>query len=391
MQVFSAYFRIVKRLLPQLMIYVCVFMGLAIVFTFMNGDSAETTFTATSMKVAVVERDAPSPLVDGLKASLATRHTLVDLPDDPQQLQDALYYRDVQYIIIVPEGYAAAFAAGQDVKLDTALVPDSAGAYYVTGQIDQYVRLMRTYQRACPHLSQQEQADAALRALSTHADVSLVQRDSNLDSGVPAYSYYYNYLAYVMLALVLMVVSTIQMLFGQSDLYRRNLCAPLSVRRLDGQLMLGNLVFSIACWALLVLCSFVLYGGSLLTSALLPLLLLNSLVYTIVCVGLSYLLGQLVKSAPAQSAMLNIVTLGMSFLCGVFVPQEVMSPAVLKAAQFLPTYWYVHANNDINALSALDGAHIWPILSQMGIQLAFAIALFCLALLLSKRRRTSNA
>ena len=37
MQVFSAYFRIVKRLLPQLMIYVCVFMGLAIVFTFMNG------------------------------------------------------------------------------------------------------------------------------------------------------------------------------------------------------------------------------------------------------------------------------------------------------------------------------------------------------------------
>ena len=68
-----------------------------------------------------------------------------------------------------------------------------------------------------------------------------------------------------------------------------------------------------------------------------------------------------------------------------------MSPAVLKAAQFLPTYWYVHANNDINALSALDGAHIWPILSQMGIQLAFAVALFCLALLLSKRRRTSNA
>lgn len=391
MQVFKTYFRIVRRLLPQLMIYVCVFMGLSVLFSFMGAENAETSFTPTSMKVAVIQRDAPSLLVEGLKSSLSTRHTLVDLPDDLQTLQDALYYRDVHYIVIVPDGYANAFAAGEDARLETALVPDSAGAYYVTAQIDQYCHLMRTYQTACPDWTQQAQVDAALSALSTKAEVSLVQKGGNLESGLPAFGYYYNYLAYVVLALVLMAVSTIQLVFGQKDLHRRNLCAPLSVRRLDGQLMLGNLLFSVACWALLVLCSLALYGGKLLTSPLLPLLLLNSLVYTIVCVSLSYLLGQLVKSTPTLSAMHNIVTLGMSFLCGVFVPQAVMSPGVLKISQFLPAYWYVHASNDICALSALDGAHIWPILSQIGIQLAFAVALFSLALLLSKRRRAASA
>ena len=158
-----------------------------------------------------------------------------------------------------------------------------------------------------------EQAAAALRALSTHADVSLVQRDSNLGSGVPAYSYYYNYLA------LRDAGAGADGGEHHSDALwpkrpvpaqpvRTALCAQAG-RPVD----VGQSRLSIACWALLVLCSFVLYGGSLLTSALLPLLLPQQPGRTRSCASASYLLGQLVKSAPRAIRHAQHRDAGMSF------------------------------------------------------------------------------
>jgi len=80
-----------------------------------------------------------------------------------------------------------------------------------------------------------------------------------------------------------------------------------------------------------------------------------------------------------------VITLAASFLSGVFVPQEFLGAGLLRFAQFLPTYWYVRANNQIAEVTRLnlDG----PLLQSLAMQLAFGLAFLSLALAIAKNRR----
>jgi len=72
------------------------------------------------------------------------------------------------------------------------------------------------------------------------------------------------------------------------------------------------------------------------------------------------------------------------------VPQAIMSKAVLSVARFLPSYWFVRANDTITELSKFTTDSLRPIYGSILIQLGFAVALFSVTLLLSKERRLSQ-
>lgn len=118
---------------------------------------------------------------------------------------------------------------------------------------------------------------------------------------------------------------------------------------------------------------------------------LNGLVFTIAVLSISYLVGLLTKNRNAQSAIANVVSLGFSFLSGAFVPQELLSDKVLTIASFNPTYWYVKANNAIGKLSNFNFDNLSSILIYMLIELGFAIAIFSVALVISKQKRIVNS
>ncbi|MGB4237507.1 MAG: ABC transporter permease, partial [Bacillota bacterium] len=90
-----------------------------------------------------------------------------------------------------------------------------------------------------------------------------------------------------------------------------------------------------------------------------------------------------------QMGATNVIALGMSLLGGVFVPQSIMSKSVLAVAKFLPSYWYVLANNGISELSATFGDYLRPVFGSMLVQLGFALAIFAVTLLMSKEQKVS--
>jgi ABC-2 type transport system permease protein len=115
--------------------------------------------------------------------------------------------------------------------------------------------------------------------------------------------------------------------------------------------------------------------------------IINSLVFAVCGAGISFLIGNSVKSPNAIPAISNVVTLGLCFISGVFVPMELLGNSVLKIASFTPTYWFVKANNQIAELTQFDLANLEPILSSMLIQFGFALAFFTAALVINKKRR----
>jgi ABC-2 type transport system permease protein len=196
----------------------------------------------------------------------------------------------------------------------------------------------------------------------------------------------FRYMAYSILAIMIMGVTSIMLAFNKPEVARRNQCAPVSPAKMNAQLFAGNLIFTASVWALFGVITYVLSGQPGFGPNLL-LLYLNTLVFSIAALSIAFLRGKLIKSPIAQSAVANVVSLGISFLSGIFVPQFLLGDTVLKIASFTPGYWYVKAVETIRDISVYSPQNLRPVFTDMLIQLGFAAALFVIAMVISKQKR----
>ena len=388
MLVFKTFFRIILKNISQLIVYFCIFIGISVIVTLAVGPSQNEVFKPSKVSVALIDRDGGSAVVEGLRSYLEENCKLTTLSDDPQAMQDALFYRQADYIAIVPAGFSGRLAAGETVQIEKAVVPDSANSFYADRMIERYLGTTQVYLA-----SGREPAEATRLAaadLISDTEVTVESKARVIGGEEAGYVFYFQYLAYAMVAIIMLGISTILIVWNAPDLRRRNLVSPLPLRRMNGQLVLASAIFSLGVCGLMILVGVLIYRGELLGSGLLGMLSLNAVCLTVVSLAIAFLIGTLIHSYNAQSALTNVISLGMCFLCGVFVTQSVMSPQVLLFARFLPVYWYVRANNAIAALPDFAGDTLLPVFGYMGIQLAFAAAIFAVALFISKQRQMAH-
>jgi ABC-2 type transport system permease protein len=389
MQVFKAYFKVIKKNLPSISIYIVVFMAMAVMFLNLSGGSGSVAaFTATKTNIALFVED-DSPLVDGLTESLMEISNLVPLEDSTESIQDALFHEQVDYVLRVPAGFTDGFISGtDDVQLLKTARPLSPGSVSVDMLISKYLNLSRLYQQNMPNMTADQIADNVLRDLSISADVELKGNERQLKTAGITESF--RYLAYPILAILMMGITSIMMAFSKAEISRRNMCAPLSPSKMSLQLFLGNAVFAVIVWVLLCAISIALYGKSGLNTSVL-LLCLNALVFTVFCASVAFLVGKFIKSPVVQAAVTNVVSLGICFLSGVFMDQYLLGETVLKIASFSPGFWYIKAVNGIKELTSFSFENLRPVFEYMLIQLAFAAACIVIALVASKQKKQNMA
>lgn len=390
MQVFRAYFKVMRASTVSIAINLVIFLTLAVLFIFTAPESEVANFESTRTPIAVINRDGSAQLAQGLTDYLAQTSELVSYPDDAEKLQDALYFRNVEYIAIIPAGFSDSFMSGSDCAIQKVIVPGSTSSYYVDMSIDKFLNAARLHRQYGGEQSQAQLAAAARADLALETPVTIRSSGGSADGSRPGHSFYFAYCAFTLLAMIMTGVSSIMIAFNQPDLYLRNMCAPIPRTRMNLQLAAGHGVFALGCWVILILCSPILCGKSLLSSGLLGLYCLNTLTFAAVCTCIGFLVGNTVKTSGAQAGAINVITQGMSFLGGVFVPQSIMSESVLSVARFLPSYWYVRANDAIWTLSKFTAESLRPVYGGILVQLGFAVAIFSVTLLLSKERRLSH-
>lgn len=390
MQIFKAYFKVMRSSAVSIAITLGIFLGLAVLTSSVAPKTTGMNFEPTRTPVAVINRDGDALLARELVDYLGQTSRLVSYPDDPEKLQDALFFRNVEYIAIIPAGFSQQFMADGECAIQKTIVPNSTSSYYVDMSIDRFLNTVRYHRQYGGEESQAELMAAARADLV--GDIPVVIKSFGAVNGGerPGYYYYFAYCAYTLLAMVMGGVSSIMIAFNKPDLYLRNLCAPLPRRKMSLELAAGHGVFALGCWVVLVLGSFVLHGESLASSGLVGLYFLNTLAFAVVSACIGLLMGSFVKDRNSQGGAINVITLGMCFLGGVFVPQAIMSKSVLSVARFLPSYWFVRANDAITELSKFTADSLRPIYGSILIQLGFAVAVFSVTLLLSKERRLSQ-
>ena len=103
MTVYKKYLKIASTYALLILAYSAIFLGLAIFAGTYN--STSTDYESMDVKVAIVNRDKNTELIKGFKEYIKNHGELVSLKDNDEALRDALFYRNVDYIMIIPENY----------------------------------------------------------------------------------------------------------------------------------------------------------------------------------------------------------------------------------------------------------------------------------------------
>ena len=390
MRVFKACLIVMKRHISAIIVYLVVFMGLAIIIAKFNQNAYTPDFEVEKPEFSIVDRDG-STLSQSMAAYMESYGTPVVLEDDPEALQDAVFFHAAEVIFIIPEGFGEDLKAGRDVTMDTMSRPDSTYSYYLTSLADQYWNSAAHYHELMPELSDGDIAKRVMNSLSVSGEV-----EKKLFSEKPpvpnAYIIFMQIQPYIILVLIILCTSTIFMAFRRPDLQMRNLCSPMKSGKLSVALMAYAAMISMGVWLLLNLIGIIWCREALASVDLriLGLLWLNSFCYMLVCMNLSLVVTLFIRSSDAQNSAANFLSLGMSFIGGVFVPQEMLGDMVLAVARFTPTYWYVANMTRICKIKTFDATMMRSVYSDMLIQLAFAAALFCVFLALNKYRNRAE-
>lgn len=385
MIVFKTYFKIIKKLSSQLSIYLVIFLGLAVLFSFMGSTNQVDKFTQSKTRVAFINNDEHSVLIKNFKDFLEKRSIYVDIEDKTEKLQDALFFREVEYIARIPAGFTAAIMSGKDTMIDKTVVSGSTSSIYTDMLINKYFNTAKLYVKNYKSITQEELVKQIEKDLSVETNVEIMTSGGKAVDTSETENYF-NYLAYILISVIILGVSSIMMVFNNLNLKRRNLCSPIRNTSINIQILLGNIVFSIACWGLMIILAFILYKDKMFNINTLY-FCINSLVLTLTILSMSFLVGIVIKSKNAQSGISNVLSLGLCFLSGVFVPQNLLGENVLAIAKFTPTYWYVKANRVIGNLTNFSADNLAPVITSLLIELGFAIALVSIALVMSKRKQ----
>lgn len=380
MIIYSAYMKIIRRNGWLIFLYLVIFFGVTMLYQALASEEEHVSYQAESVRLALVDEDG-GELAEAFQAYLGQFHEITVMENDVSVLQEKLFYRDIEYIVRIPDGFFATCAAGGE-KIKVTKVPGSYTAFYIDQQINSFLNNARTYYMA--GFSEKETADA-LRGMQP---IQVRMLDASGNGGkMPAFAFYFRYIPYLFLSVLCYVMGYVLMAFREGDLPKRMSASAVPAVRQNLEGLLAALTMGAGLWGFSILAAVFFYGKDFTGSSAFSYYILNSAMLLLVSLALSYLVGTLTKDSNALSGIVNILSLGMCFLGGVFVSMELLNKNVMKAAQFLPVYWYEKVNNILVEYGTVTGEVKTTVLQALGIQFVFAAALVCVALAVSKVRK----
>lgn len=379
MTVFKTFLKVLNKCKAPIIMYT-VFL---IIFGGLNMQTSEnsTNFVESKPDVLIINNDEYEGITKNLIKYIEDNSNIVEIEDNEEARNDALFYRDVSYIIYIPENYRSDFLNGLNPKIEIKSTGDGE-ASYAEMLLTRYIKVANIYEKNIKN--EEELITKINETLSKETDIEIT---SKLDTNnLSKATFYYNFLNYSILAGCVYVICLILSSFKEEKISKRTIISSMNYKKHNRALLLSNSLFAVILWIVYVILSFILIGNIMFTEQGL-IYIINSFVFTICATTIAFLIGNLVRNKNAINGIINVVALGSSFLCGAFVPVEWLPDSVLTIAHILPSYWYIQTNEIIKTMEIINFETIKPIIYNMGMVLAFSIIFIIFANIVSKKKR----
>ena len=377
MQVFKAFFKILNKNKTTMIVYMVVYLALAFILSF-NGQKSDTSnFSQVCMEIGVDNQDK-GKLGEALVSYLEKKNDIKEIPKEREELLDAMYYRNIQYVLIIPEDFTEKFLAGErDGVLEGTVVPGNNTAYLAGMEIDEFLQNLGMYIDG--GYDPEQAAQQTLDTMSKESKVEFLSVSDKEEK--PAAAYYFNYIPYIFLCVMVVSLSNVLMIFNEKNLDARNRCSAMSFFKRNLQMILGSVGIMLLEYGIFMVVAWIMYPNYM-GSFRGILSMGNALAFMLVCLSIAFLVGRQAKDDAQLNMAANVIGLAFSFLGGVFVPIDLMNKGMQKVAKYVPSYWYVSSNNNIWKIKSLSEAG--DIYRNWLVMLAFAVAVFAIALMINR-------
>lgn len=340
-----------------------------------------TNFVASKPDVFIINYDEEIGITKDLIKYISNNSNIIKLKENEEVINDALFYRDINYIVYIPKNYNNDFMAGKNPELNIKSTGDYQ-ASLAEMMLARYIKVANIYQKSIDN--EDELINKINETLSKQSEVKITSKiDTN---SLTKATFYYNFASYSILACLVYVICLIIASFKDINIQKRTIISSTDYKKINRQLLISNSLFSIILWGIYAILSFILVGN-IMFSAHGIIFLINSFLFTICATTIALFIGNLVSNKNAINGIVNVVALGSSFLCGAFVPMEWLSENVLNFSRILPSYYYISTNESIKSLEYMNIATLKPISINMLVILGFSLLFIFLTNIISKRKQ----
>ena len=378
MTVFNTFLKILNKNKFIIIMYTIILITFA-GFNMKTSDN-QLSFVSSKPDVLVINNDENIGLTKDLIEYINKNTNIVNIEDKKDNINDALFYREVNYIIYIPKNYRKDFLNGLNPKLKIKTTGDYQ-ASLAEIILSRYIKLANIYLNI--NNNEDEIIKNINETLKSKTNISVT---SKLDTNnLSKATYYYNFANYSILAGCVYVICLILSSFREEKIRKRTVISSTNMRKYNRCLMLSNSLLAIFLWLFYVLLSFIIVGNIMFSIHGL-LYIINSFIFTICALSLAFLIGNIITNKNAINGIVNVVSLGSSFLCGAFVPIEYIPNSVLLIAHIFPSYWYIQNNEIIKTLEVVNIDTLKVIFINISVIIGFMMLFTIISNIISKRK-----
>lgn len=386
MRIFKAYFLILNKYKGTVFIFFAVFMSLSLIMAKVNGGGGASSFQQDSLDIAVVDEEQ-GEFAGQIREYFGTHNQVTEMKMDQDKIADALYWRKLDYVLVIPEGTDEVLSKGEMPELSCMKVPGCFDPAYFEAALQMYLQKMTALTGNGISLREAGQKLTALQKKETKVHMASFVNKRQGDMSTR----FFLYVPYLFIAVGVSGIGLVLLRLNRREVRERTECSSMPMKKRVTAITAAVLVYGGGLYLFVLVAAVVISGGSILTDPRLPWFAVN--IFTMLLFGLSlgFFAGMVAKTDDAINGIVNVLSLVLCFLGGVFVPRQFFGAGVQNVAKIFPTYWYVVNNESIGAMKTVSHTFVKNILTQSMVSLGYALVIFAVTLVIVSARRTSEA
>lgn len=379
MIVFSTFWRIVKKYKGTILLYTVML----IMFGGINltSNSTNDMFTPTKPNIFIVNKDSNMGLTKNLINYLKKNTNVVSLEDDEEKINDALFYRDISYVIYIPKNYSKDVLDKKDVTIDIKSSKDYTSSL-TEMMLDKYLNVQSNLVNITNN--QDELVNMINNTLDVNSEVVVSSKLDN--SYLNRVSRYFNFGSYSLLAVIIFIVTLVINSFKENTINKRIIVSSFNCKKHNSMLMLSSFVYSLIVWVLFSLLSVILLGKDMISLRGI-LYFVNTFMFVMPTLSFGILISTLVNNKDSIGGIVNVVSLGSAFLCGAFIPTEYLPKIVLSIAHVFPAYYFIDSNNLLSSMEIINFSNLIPVFINYFVLIIFMLIFIVVNNYVLKKKR----
>lgn len=379
MTVFNTFWKVINKYKGTIILFTVMLVTFGGINTTSNNSTVD--FTNSKPDIIIVNNSGNNDLTKNLISYLEKNTNVKDVKNTEEARNDALFYREVNYIIYIPKDYQKDVLSGKTPEIDIKTVGDYTSSL-AEMLLTRYLKIQSIYAKNIS--TEQELITVINKNLSKTSEVTITSKvDRAKTSRV---SRYFNFASYSAMFIIIFVICMVLSSFHTKTIKKRTIISSMNYKTHNKYLLRASFVYSIIVWLLFMLLGTILFSNTILSLRGLV-YALNLFIFIFTSLTLAILLSTLIDNKDAVNGIVNVISLGSAFLCGAFIPTEWLPETVIKISRIFPTYWYVNSNDLLASLQTINMTSLNQVIINMIVMLVFALIFIIINNIVSKKKQ----